>query len=69
MKKPKPVWMPPPGYIPPMPYAGVCPGCRVNHGGTKFTFVEGPGGTQDERHWGYWCAECEQMPFWMRPKK
>jgi hypothetical protein len=65
---PKPIWMPPPGYIPPMPYAGVCPDCKVDHGGSKFTFVEGPGGTQGERRFGYYCSSCDKIPPWLRQK-
>jgi hypothetical protein len=61
--------MPPPGYIPPMPYAGICPRCKIDHGGSKYTFRDGPiglgpnGGWVD-RVWGYFCENCEKTPFW-----
>lgn len=40
-------WEPPPDYVPPMPYAGICPLCGASHGGSTFTHFN--------NRWGYYC--------------
>lgn len=68
MKKPREPKPLPEGYIPPMPYAGICPACKVQHNGSFFTYRdEGP--TRNERRFGYFCLACERAPFWMLGKK
>ena len=56
----------PPGYVPPMPYADVCPGCKQTCKRNIFTFRDGPVGGNVDRQWGYFCEPCEKTPFWMR---
>jgi hypothetical protein len=64
-KSQKPLPPLPPGYIPPMPYADICPRCKTRHARNVFTFREGPLGGNDARVWGYFCEPCERTPFWL----